>query len=124
MNIRDEARQEAEREMAEAREQVGITVQEQRRYIEGFTAGAVWASDQADRETSDGEVLCKCGFSEDLHDGALDAACETFRSDREPSDAESERARLHLLAATSMYAQGEFDAFTEVERIGRGESNK
>ncbi|MGO2600909.1 MAG: hypothetical protein ACTH7X_08980 [Brevibacterium aurantiacum] len=65
MNIRDEARQEAEREMAEAREQVGITVQEQRRYIEGFTAGAVWASDQADREPSDAEVI---GAAREYHE--------------------------------------------------------
>ncbi|WP_119697017.1 hypothetical protein [Microbacterium halotolerans] len=35
---------------------------------------------------------------------------------------ESERVRLPQLPAASMYAQGEFDAFTEVARIARGET--
>ena len=37
------ARAEAEAVMSEARERVGITVQEQTRYVEGHVAGAEWA---------------------------------------------------------------------------------
>ncbi len=40
------ARAEAERRVVEAREQVGLTVQEQARYFEGFVQGAEWQAEQ------------------------------------------------------------------------------
>src|SRR5699024_1502852 len=52
------ARAEAEAVMSEARERVGITVQEQTRYVEGHVAGAEWARDHlAQQEPTDAEVL-------------------------------------------------------------------
>ena len=44
--------------MSEARERVGITVQEQNRYVEGHVAGAEWARRYlAAQEPTDAEVL-------------------------------------------------------------------
>ncbi len=51
------ARAEAEAVMSEARERVGITVQEQARYIEGRVAGASWARDHlAAQEPTDAAI--------------------------------------------------------------------
>ena len=51
------ARAEAEAVMSEARERVGITVQEQTRYVEGHVAGAEWGREQAlAQEPTDAEV--------------------------------------------------------------------
>ena len=46
MSERDEARAEAERRMREQREQVGLMVVEQTRFIEGFEQGASWQEEQ------------------------------------------------------------------------------
>ena len=52
------ARAEAEAVMSEARERVGITVQEQNRYVEGHVAGAEWArAHLAAQGPTDAEVL-------------------------------------------------------------------
>jgi|SRR5699024_8681974 len=51
------ARAEAEAVMSEARERVGITVQEQTRYVEGHVAGAEWARTHLFEEPTDAEVL-------------------------------------------------------------------
>lgn len=55
-DIEQEARAEAEAIMAEAREQVGLTVRDQQRYIEGFTAGVAWVVSRPASTTTKGTV--------------------------------------------------------------------
>ena len=63
------ARAEAEAVMSEARERVGITVQEQTRYVEGHVAGAEWARTHLFEELLTKRWVCQVARS-GYHNGA------------------------------------------------------
>ena len=109
------ARAEAEAVMSEARERVGITVQEQNRYVEGHVAGAEWARTHL---AAQGESVLMTSREETIADRLSDAGYTVYAEDedggvtwvsaplgevlrivsaaQEPTDAEVEAAKAVL----------------------------
>ena len=74
------ARAEAEAVMSEARERVGITVQEQNRYVEGHVAGAEWARTHL---TTQEESVLMTSREETISDRLSDAGYTEYAEDED-----------------------------------------
>lgn len=95
-------RAEAQRRMREQREQVGLTVVEQARFIEGFEQGASWQEEQHAERIRDLGV----------HSDRLRAECDRTRHrfDVERERAEADEAKLAAVRALAEEAMADIPA--------------